>query len=173
MLTFGTTSRSLSKASLRPFIRFLSLALAMLRLCFMMVGVGGCRFFFRPPFPFFFVPIEELYASPWDSWEKNIFLQTSHNNNYRKLKYQHYTTSTLYMIISWFFSAAFLYMFFFVQVNGVCICFYVTDVKCVSDCHVTLQSRLQRMRCLRHDGDLRSVDGYIRKIWGRETILEH
>ena len=103
MLTFGTTSRSLSKASLRPFIRFLSLALAMLRLCFMMVGVGGCRFFFRPPFPFFFVPIEELYASPWDSWEKNIFLQTSHNNNYRKLKYQHYTTSTLYMIISWFF----------------------------------------------------------------------
>ena len=57
-------------------------------------------------------------------------------------------------------------MFFFVQVNGVCICFYVTDVKCVSDCHVTLQSRLQRMRCLRHDGDLRSVDGYIRKIWG-------
>ena len=56
-------------------------------------------------------------------------------------------------------------MFFFVQVNGVCICFYVTDVKCVSDCHVTLQSILQRMRCLRYDGDLRSVDGYIRKIW--------
>ena len=48
----------------------------------------------------------------------------------------------------------------------VCFCFYVTAVKCVSDCHVTLQSKLQRMRCLRYDGDLRSVDGYIRKIWG-------
>ena len=31
---------------------------------------------------------------------------------------------------------------------------------------MTRQSILQRMRCLRYDGDLRSVDGYIRKIWG-------
>ena len=42
----------------------------------------------------------------------------------------------------------------------------VSMFKCVSDCHVTVQSILQRMRCLRYDGDLRSVDGYIRKIWG-------
>ena len=60
VLTLGTTSLSLSKASFRPFILFLSLALAMLRRCFMMVGVGGCKFFFRPPFPFFFGLSEEL-----------------------------------------------------------------------------------------------------------------
>ena len=56
MLTLGTTSLSRSKASLSPFILFLSLALAMFLRCFMMTGVGGCRFFFLPPFPFFLLP---------------------------------------------------------------------------------------------------------------------
>merc|ERR1712242_433420 len=52
LLRLGTTSLSLSKASLSPFILFLSLALAASRRCLSMVGDGGCRFFFLPPLPF-------------------------------------------------------------------------------------------------------------------------
>ena len=70
VLTLGTTSLSLSKASFSPFMRFLSRAFAMFLLCFMIVGVGGCRFFFLPPFPFFLFEDGEPYDSVGESQER-------------------------------------------------------------------------------------------------------
>ena len=55
------------------------------------------------PSPSSLSPLRSCMPLPETPEKRTFFLKTSNNNNYRKLKYQHYTTSTLYMIISWFF----------------------------------------------------------------------
>ena len=84
VLRLGTTSRNLSKASLSPFIRFLSLALAASLLCLSTEGVGGWRFFLRPPLPFLLdcccggelAGTENCWCccwySPWGEWDSTL-----------------------------------------------------------------------------------------------------
>ena len=61
VVMLGTTSRSLSNASFRPFMRFRSRALAASRRCLRISGDGGRRFFLRPPF----FRITRPPLSPW------------------------------------------------------------------------------------------------------------
>ena len=104
-----------------------------------------------------------LLGAHWRAVCIPLWLLRKGNFQFKEIRMQKLCWQYLQLAIFW---TAYLCLFTFVCPSKcVCFCFYVTAVKCVSDCHVTRQSILQRMRCLRYDGDLRSVDGYIRKIW--------